>query len=354
MNIKSVLYILLTLLVDVSAMYFGYLAFWILGIFLTLILIASAVMFTFGIWQLKFKQVLVNAMVEKGNEAQLMLECLNKGIFLYPKVRVFYRGGERKTVSVYPGTQSVSIGYVFQRKGKYSVGVEKIAAYDAFGIFCSRVRFKKPEILYVLPKAGAFQGTFIDEAGRSSEEGMKKKKFEDRSTVSYLRDYQYGDTLNLINWKATAKHSEVIVNQHENEFCTRVFVYVDGSNDPDKDDYTCDLALTHVKNILDHDGMVTLLYGGKDRALDSKDVKYFDEYGLYLTDTPETASESPLDMAKDLDRIGKIVFQNNAFNQAVLYLQHDVTPEMEQLITHFVNMHIKVDVRQIREAQHYV
>lgn len=383
MNVRSVLFILLTLAIDVSAMYFGYITLWVLGIFVTLILILSAVMAVLGIWSLKFRQLLSSALIEKGNEAQLILECRNKGIFLYPKARIFYRSGEKKTVSVYPGTYAVYFGYAFQRKGKYHVGIKKITVYGAFGIFCRRIRFDRPETLYVLPKSNILQKEYQEEVGRSSEEGVKKKNAEDRSTVSYLRGYQYGDTLNTINWKATAKHNEVIVNQRENEFCTRAFIYVDSTDNLDADDHACDLALSHVKNVLDRGGTVTLLYSGKGNTINSNNVKNFEEFGIYLVEIPERSrgaysshvartasavhSASTAHSANtahsastarsantvhsvwenDLKQIGQAVFQKDIYNQAVFYLHHDITPEIDMLIRELDNMHIKVEVLRI-------
>lgn len=336
------------------AMWFGYTSLWVLAVFVTLLLFCAAIMWICSYWLLSFEQVLLQAAVEKHTEAQLAVRCRNKGIFLYPRVQLFYRSKDRKTVAVYPGEQEVLIGYVFSRKGTYFVGLEKILAYDAFGIFCRRIRFRQPATLYVLPHAGEVQEYAREEMGKVSEEGAKKKLVEDRTTISDLREYQYGDMLNSINWKATAKHNEVIVNRYENSFCTRTLIFVDGNSSLTNpylqgilDDYACDLALTRIKSVLAQQGMITLFYGGQEEMLDSNTVKSFREFGIYLAkNVIADVLSGGSDDSQDVTLLEKILLQKDVYSRAVFYLRHQ-TPQMQQLMEQLMGQHIVVECHQI-------
>ena len=251
MNWKAVLWILATVICDICALYFGYATLWVLGFFLTLVLLFAFVMILFSFWHLSFQQVLSRSAVEKHEEAQLLVQCQNNGFLFYPTVWLHYISGERKQISAYPGEQEQKVGYIFPMKGIYPVGVKKIVVYEPFGIFCRRIRIKEPQKLFVLPRTIPLQETPMMDTGKSSEEGKRKKRAVDRSIVSGLREYEYGDTLNSINWKATAKRNEVIVNCYENEFCIKAFVYVDRFQMPEQpavaallEDAACDHAIT--------------------------------------------------------------------------------------------------------------
>lgn len=351
MNWKAILCILVTIACTMCAMYFGYSSLWVLAIFLTLLLLCAAIMTICSIWTLSFEQMLVQTAVEKGVEAQLAVLCYNKGFFFYPRVELVYRSQDKRKVSVYPGKQKVLMGYAFPRKGTFLVGLEKVVIHDAFGIFCRKIRFREAEVLYVLPRAGEVQDYSQEEVGRISEEGTKKKQVQDRTNISDMREYQYGDMLNSINWKATAKHNEIIVNRYEDEFCSRTFIYVDGRFPLDDiygkhiilDDYACDLAVTCVKSVLAQEGMVTLFYGGKPHALESNMVKSFQEYGVYLAESPAPISEAGNEERVALERI---LFQKNVYDRAVFYLRQS-TPEIEQLIDLLIRQHIVVEKHQI-------
>ncbi len=355
MNWKAVSWILATIICDICALYFGYTSLWTLGFFLTLVLVIAVILILCSFWMLSFRQVLLHPAVEKHTEAQLAVQCHNRGIFLYPNVQLYYQYQDKKRITVYPGTQEIRVGYVFSRKGQYRIGLKKIVVYEPFGIFCRRIRIREPEILYVLPRAGLVPMDLREDTGKSSEEGTKKKQVADRSTISDLREYEYGDTLNSINWKATAKRNEVIVNRYENEFCTKVFVYVDGSLQVGDslnaaavlDDYACDLAITCVKSVLNQDGMVTLFYGGRDRVLESSTVKSFQEYGIYLT---EDGNADPERESRDAVLLEKTLFQKDIYNRATFYLR-ELTPEIARIGKQLENQHVKVEMYRIAVIQ---
>lgn len=350
MTWKAALLMVFTALCMGFAMWFGYVTLWVVAIFSALLLLCAVIMWICSYWLLSFEQILLQAAVEKGTEAQLLVRCRNKGIFLYPRVRLFYRSTDRKQVAVYPGEQDVIIGHVFSRKGTYYVGLEKIIAYEAFGIFCRRIRFSQPEVLYVMPRAGEVQPYIQEETGKVSEEGAKKKLVEDRTTISDLREYQYGDMLNSINWKATAKHNEVIVNQYENTFCPRTLIFVDGKFlfqdlglHAILDDYACDLAYTRVKSALSQQGMVTLFYGGQEKILDSNIVKSFQEYGIYLA---KNAAVNATCDEQDQVILENVLLQKDIYSRAVFYLRH-WTPQMQQLMEQLTRQHTVVECHRL-------
>lgn len=353
MNWKAVLWILATIVCDICAMYFGYVSLWVLAFFLTLILFLAIILIFCSFWILSFRQVLLHPAVEKHAEAQLAVQCQNRGFFLYPDVQLHYLHGERKKIAVYPGFQEQKVGYVYGRKGRYEVGLQKIVIYEPFGIFCRRIHLREPEVLSVLPRATLLYGMGQEDVGKSSETGTKKKLIEDRSTISDMREYEYGDTLNSINWKATAKRNEVVVNRYENEFCPKVFVYVDGSFQGMEnaeagavlDDYACDLALSQVKSVLQINGIITLFYGGQNSVVESGMVKAFEEYGIYLTQI--TGQDEELDESLLLE---KTLFQKDVYTRAVFYLQK-LTAESIKILMQLENQHVKTEVYRIAFRQ---
>lgn len=346
MNFKAALLIILTVIIDITAISFGYMVLWIFGVFLTLLLIFSAVMIALAKHSIEFNQIMREAAVAKGMPAYLTVQFINKSIFLYPYVHVKYKNGGEEVIPVYPGQQTVNIEYVFNRKGRYQVGINSIIIYDAFGIFCRKIQNRKYEILCVMPVTGIYSGGAAYEADTGSYDNGKRKKLEDKSSVSFLREYRYGDTLNSINWKATARHAEVIVNQHENELCPKVFIYVGKSSDADLDDYVCGIALTRVRYILDSEGSAALFYSGNRNVLENVDADKFYEYGIYLSDMPEDNINESSFMENDSAVIERAVFEKENYNYAIFYLQYPMSAGMERIIHRMENLHIKTEVHQ--------
>ena len=99
-----------------------------------------------------------------------------------------------------------SIGFVSKRY-KYDAG-SKVPVYPSF------IQMRKYEILAI--------------SNRLTEEGIKKIRKVGRHTeFDQIREYVKGDDYRTINWKATARKADLMVNQYQEEKSQQVYNIID-------------------------------------------------------------------------------------------------------------------------------
>ena len=97
----------------------------------------------------------------------------------------------------------------FTRRGSYQVGPVLIESGDLFGL---HRRFKvvtEPHFVMVYPKVIPLVGYSLASRRPIGEIKMTHRLFEDPTRVAGVRQYQRGDSLNRIHWKATARTGEL-------------------------------------------------------------------------------------------------------------------------------------------------
>lgn len=121
-----------------------------------------------------------------------------------------------------------SITWEARTWGRKTLGPLQVVVHDAFGLLEVRVRAPGEQVLHVQPtphKLGKFHAK-----GGNPEPALgahNVSKPGDGSEFFALREYQAGDSIRRINWKASARSGATMVNQVTRDSFARVLVFLD-------------------------------------------------------------------------------------------------------------------------------
>ncbi len=101
------------------------------------------------------------------------------------------------------------------RRGFYRLGPTRIESGDLFGFFTSVETIPDLDYLLVYPQVVPLPELGLPAARPLGETRGGLRIYEDASRPQGLRDYQKGDPLNIIDWKATARFQELQVRTFE-------------------------------------------------------------------------------------------------------------------------------------------
>lgn len=123
--------------------------------------------------------------------------------------------GKRLQLAMFPRRGRKTIYYQLQcnRRGYYQIGPLVLETGDVFGLHRRYRVATEPHFLLVYPQVVPLEGFDIASRRPIGEVKMSYRLFEDPTRVAGVRPYQWGDPLNRINWRATARtgilHSKV-------------------------------------------------------------------------------------------------------------------------------------------------
>lgn len=103
--------------------------------------------------------------------------------------------------------QSTSILYQLtcNRRGYYQIGPLVLETGDLFGLDRRYRVMAKPQFLLVMPKVLPLLGYEVASKRPIGEVKMTYRLFEDPTRMSGIRDYQIGDSLARVHWRASAR-----------------------------------------------------------------------------------------------------------------------------------------------------
>ncbi len=94
-------------------------------------------------------------------------------------------------------------------RGYYRLGPARLRSGDGFGIFSDERDEQNIEGIVVYPQTVPMEDLGLPAARPLGEIRGKERMFEDPMRFAGLRDYQPGDSLRRIDWKATARRGEL-------------------------------------------------------------------------------------------------------------------------------------------------
>ncbi len=128
------------------------------------------------------------------------------------RVRVL---GKRTKISLIRGGAEVRFFYriVFEMRGYYQLGPLVMESGDLFGLH-RRYRVEtKPHYVLVYPKVVPLEGYELASRRPIGEVRLTHRLYEDPTRIAGVRDYQRGDPLSRVHWRATARtgslHSKI-------------------------------------------------------------------------------------------------------------------------------------------------
>ena len=116
-----------------------------------------------------------------------------------------------------------------KERGEYSFGNRNIFASSPIGFVSRKFTFQKDALIPSYPsfihlrkyELMALQNEFL--LG-----GIKKvRKLGHTMEFEQIKEYVAGDDVRTINWKATSKRSQLMVNQFQEEKSKRIFMLID-------------------------------------------------------------------------------------------------------------------------------
>lgn len=224
------------------------------------------------------EKVAVNITVENtGNlpVAWLLLEdMLPRHALVYdpPSLRTL---GKRLQLAMFARRGRKTLYYQLEchRRGYYQIGPLVLETGDVFGLHRRYRVATEPHFLLVYPEVHPLEGFDIASRRPIGEVKMSYRLFEDPTRVAGVRAYQWGDPLNRINWRATARTGELHSKVYEPSTVAGVTVLLDFHTDSfasRHEPYRSELAVTAAASlanaVFQMGQQVGLVSNGRDAA----------------------------------------------------------------------------------------
>lgn len=193
-------------------------------------------------------------------------------VFKPPKLEVH---GNRVAVMKINGKQQEKMLYQLEchRRGYFQIGPLVLETGDLFGLHRRFKVLSKPSYILVLPKPMPLSGYDVASRRPIGEVTMTYRIFEDPTRIAGVREYQRGDSMNRINWKATARTGELQSKVYEPSTVIGATILVDfhrKSYPRRQEPYRSEIAITcaaSIANTVYHlNQQVGLISNGRDAA----------------------------------------------------------------------------------------
>ena len=112
------------------------------------------------------------------------------------------------------------------QRGLYRIGPARIESGDPFGLFSSERSDPDQELLLVYPKVVPLPELGLPASRPLGESLGGIRLFQDQSRPAGIRDYQNGDPLNTVDWKATARAQRLQVRTFDSSSSITVLLCV--------------------------------------------------------------------------------------------------------------------------------
>ena len=159
------------------------------------------------------------------------------------------------------------------RRGYYQVGPLVLETGDLFGLHRRFRVLSEPHFLLVYPKVVPLSGYELASRRPIGEVRMSYRLYEDPTRIAGVRQYQAGDPLNRVHWKATARTGRLHSKVYEPSTVAGVTVLLDfhqDSLDPRHEPLRSELAVTAAASlahaVYEMGQQVGLITNGRDAA----------------------------------------------------------------------------------------
>ena len=174
----------------------------------------------------KFEVSVDKKIYDKREQASYIIRISNEGIVPTPFIKIkiiqIDESGKSADENIYalsiPPLRSIEFknNIIMKRRGLYEVGIKDIELFDLFGLFKFKRTINIIEEILVLPKKILLYSSVNSNiTSDDGEEKNKRKIGEDRTIVSYIRDYTDGDNVNSVHWKLSSKKDDLIVKVYD-------------------------------------------------------------------------------------------------------------------------------------------
>lgn len=144
----------------------------------------------------------------------------------------------RKKMYLISEKEEMEFDYVPSHSGINEVIVEKVRVFNGFSLLYSTVPSGDRRSFLIMPDYKEYPiqpETLYDENEGESERFSAAKPGSDPTELYDIRVYKPGDKLNHINWKFTAKNSQLMVQDYGFPIACDTAVFIDVSDEKDMD-----------------------------------------------------------------------------------------------------------------------
>lgn len=136
----------------------------------------------------------------------LIEDAVPKRALVQRPPRISLEGRRMNIMQLAPqGQKSLLYQVTFLMRGYYQLGPLLMETGDLFGLHRRFRVATKPHYVLVYPKVLPLEGYDLASRRPIGEVRLTHRLFEDPTRISGVREYQHGDSLNRIHWRATAR-----------------------------------------------------------------------------------------------------------------------------------------------------
>ncbi|MFI3115250.1 MAG: DUF58 domain-containing protein [Clostridia bacterium] len=191
------------------------------------------------------------------------------------------------------------------KRGYYTLSSVDLIAYDVFlnNKIIAKNTFHK--YFYVFPRRVESSKIALPFRQIQGDLAVRKLLIDDPFCFAGIRDYTPTDTLNSINWKASAKSGDLVVNTYDSTSKQKVLVFLDTyDNDTTKKEWLNEEAIrvasSLIERLLHIDCDVTFVSNAID-VVTNKNIELYNLNGLLTNTVRQHLSRITLGAEKPLD-----------------------------------------------------
>ncbi len=191
---------------------------------LLLIPIVSLAVLYFTYAHLRIVSSVNKRMIVKGDKVDYTITLQNRSPFVYCPLelkltgdRILFKKQYVPSLSIlYPmSSKEIIIPLECRYRGNYHIGVASITFRDFFNLF--KIKYKKIETHQILVYPNVKDLKYLPIKNRIVEDTNIVKGYfnEEHDQFKDIRSYEYGDSINRIHWKLSAKYNEMMVKAYQ-------------------------------------------------------------------------------------------------------------------------------------------
>jgi len=241
----------------------------------------------------------------------LMEDLLPRSALLFNPPSLGVKGSRLQLASLKRGAgHGMLYQLVCNRRGYYQIGPLVLETGDVFGLHRRYRVATDPHYLLVYPKVVPLQGYDVSSRRPIGEVRMAHRLYEDPTRIAGVRQYQPGDPLNRVNWRATARTGILHSKVYEPSSVAGATIVLDfhQASYPAKDEpYRSDLAVTAAVSIANAVYLMNQQIGLVSNGRDAADR--IRREGPQLDYRTRRAARAAAAMLESSDRLAPVVVQ---------------------------------------------
>ncbi len=160
-----------------------------------------------------------------------------------------------------------------QMRGYYQIGPVVLESGDLFGLHRRYLAVTEPHFLLVYPKVVPLLGFDLASRRPVGEIRLMHRLYEDPTRIAGVREYQQGDPLNRVHWRATARTGTLQCKTYEPSTIAGATVVLDfhqagypGRGEPIRSELAVTAAASLANAVYETGQQVGLVTNGRDAA----------------------------------------------------------------------------------------